>query len=586
MTISITGPDGSKFSFPDGMSEADISSAMESHYGGEKPGVLEDAAKGGVVGLAQGVIGLPGAGGDLQKLAGGIAAKPLGWLAEKFDQNFPTMSKFLKEESAKSAKLPAAASAGADIPGTPLPSSADIQAPIEKVTGPFYEAKTPVGKAVQTAAQVAPAIALGGESLLGTAAKAAGAGAVSEGAGEAANAAKGVLPEVAQPYAEPVARAVGAGLGLFTPGGARRAVTPLPMSDERLATVNALRRTNPELVNASSAGQLTESPRVAGLEARSPRMANLPQQQNEAYTQGVMRQAGAPGAMFDTAGLAQAKGTGAQLDALRNAHEINPAEYALLNKDINRMGRPGSDLYKAVGTSEPFNNIKQEIALGPSGGNPMPLSMTGQRYGALKQMIQSAADSAPTSHEQIALANARTRMTQALHNSMPADEAERLRNLDQQYSNYKTIEGIPAKVGENTITPNQVFSKAERGTPLETHAEQAASVMTPLPKPNTEGGFGTKVIGGLLPLLGDAAIHGGTALGAESPFMSYYGFNHMNDAVQALKNTAGRTVAHPVSQAYLKNQAWRPGPNSTVDAATLARLLLSPPVNQGAAPGQ
>ena len=461
--------------------------------------------------------------------------------------------------------------------GEAFPSYDQLKTEMEHdFTGPLYEAKTGVGKGVQTGLEVAPSLLAGGEGAIPTIAKSVGAGAGSGTLGAAAHAMSGILPS----WAEPVARGAGALIGgMFGPSGARRAVTPLPMSDERLATVNALRGTNPELVNASSAGQLTESPRVAALEARSPRMADLPQQQNEAYTQGVMRQAGSNG-MFDTAGLAEARNTGAQLEALRNAHRMSPSEFTSLNSDLNKMARPGSDLYRAIGPSQPFNEVQRQVRLGPSGGNPMPLDMTGQRYGALKQIIQGAADSAPTSHEQIALANARERLNQAFHNSMPADEAERLRQLDQQYSNYKTIENIPAKADTNTVTPDQVFSKAGRGTPLETHATQAKSVMTPLPVPNNEPSDLVKALstGAGALLGGGAGAHAGGALGGVSEgLVGAIAGEKIPHFFNVGKNIAGRTAATPAVQSYLKNQLWRPGPNSSVDPVTLARILMTPP---------
>ncbi|KAH0536319.1 hypothetical protein GP486_008892, partial [Trichoglossum hirsutum] len=115
---------------------------------------------------------------------------------------------------------------------------------------------------------------------------------MSEGAGEAANALKGYLPKAAQPYAEPVARAVGAVGGSFTPAGVRKAITPLPMSDQQLATVNALRARDPNF--PMTAGQATESPGLMSLEARSANTRGIPEQQDRAFTGGVMRESGIP----------------------------------------------------------------------------------------------------------------------------------------------------------------------------------------------------------------------------------------------------------------------------------------------------
>ncbi len=355
-------------------------------------------------------------------------------------------------------------------------------------------------------------------------------------------------------------------------------VTPLPMSDERLATVNALRATNPELVNASSAGQLTESPRIASLEGRSSRMENLPQRQAEAYTQGVMRQAGSNG-MFDTAGLNQAQGTGAQLEVLRNAHTMGPAEFA----DLNQFGgQERLRIRPEVGNSEPLSNVQTEIARDPTRNTFVPATdMPGQRYGALKQIIEGQAKGAPTTHEQHAIRNVADRMNENFYSSMPPDEATRLRNLNQQYSNFKTIESIPTKPGENTLTPQQVFSKAGRGSDLETHADQASRVMTPLPEPTND----KSNIARLLTMAGGAAIGASSGEGLRGILRgamegSLPGLFAGPSAVSTVKDVAGRVVANPVSQAYLKNQLIRPGSATSADRATLLRLLMTPQAKQ------
>lgn len=557
----------------------------------EQPGYAEDILKAIPSGVAKGVISIPGTPGDVAALAKAGADKvtektgapdPLGWVTHKLDENFPNAMNFLRASNAKSANAPAAQVGSGDLPGSyEMPTSKDIQGQLEKVTGPLYEAKTGPGKAVQTATEIAPSLAMGGASTLpGIAAKAAGAGVGSELAGEGANAIKGHLPTSVAPYVEPVARAVGAGVGMFAPGMARTAVTPLPMTDARMNTVNALRQVNPELVEASTAGQLTQSPRIAGLEARAPGMADLPARQDAAYTQGVMRQLGSDG-MFDTPGLAQAKARGDELRTLQNAHEMNPSQYGLLNQYAGTRNTPGSELYKAVGPSKPYQDVVDALKNGPGGGNPAPMSMTGPRYGAMKQIVQDAGKAAPTTHEQSAIFDLRNRMKTAFQNSMPDAEAQRLRDLDKNYSNYKSIEGLNPGVGKNTVSPSDVFNKVDRGSDLENHATEAAKVMTPLPEPNHEGGFGTKVVGGLLGLAAGggagALAHSGVAAAEAAPFTSYYGFNHMNDVVQAAKNAAGRVVARPGTQSYLANQTWRPSVNSVTTRDDLIRALMAPP---------
>jgi hypothetical protein len=528
-----------------------------------KPSITEDVAKSVVPSLTRGGIGLL----TTPRAISDMTGAGVNWLANKVAPQgvADAVTKFHNTDTGI---------------GKAFPSSDELKGDVERdLTGPMYEAKTAPGRITQGALEVAPSLLAGGEGLLPAAAKAIGSGIGSEGLGDAASWLKGHFPNAMPDWAEPIARGIGAMAGTGLPALSRKGVTPLPMTDERLATVNALRQTNPELVNASSAGQLTESPRLAAMEGRSPRMADLPNRQNEAYTQGVMRQAGSTG-MFDDAGLAQAKGTGAQLDTLRNANRMSPEEFALLNQDVGRMGRPGSDLYRAVGPSKPFADVRDAIRNGPSGGNPPPLDMTGQRYGALRQMMRSAEEGAPTSHEQVAIANARGRLNSAFQNSMAPEEAERLRQLDRQYSNYKTIENIPVQPGVNVVTPNQVSSKAPRGSDLSTHSDQAASVMRPLPKP-TESGNAAPLVGSVAGLgIGAAASHF-LGLPPEGTVAAILGGERAGNAVAGAKNIAGRVVSRPTIQNYLKNQYWRPGANTAPpDMADLVRLLAASPESQ------
>lgn len=470
--------------------------------------------------------------------------------------------------------------------GGAFPSYDQIKGEMEKeTTGPLYEAKTPFGKGVQTTSEVVPGLLAGGEGALPTLTKAIGAGIGSEGLGEAAHALKGWFPNSVPSWLEPVAHGVGALAGGFAgPSAVRRAITPLPMSDERLATVNALKQANPELVNASSAGQLTESPRVMAVEGRSPNMAGLPQRQEEAYTQGVMRQAGSDG-MFDTPGLAQAKARGAELDALQNAHEMNPSQYGLLSQYASTRNVPGSELYKEVGPSKAYQDVVDAIKNGPGGGNPPPASMTGPRFGVMKQELQKAGENAPTTHEGKAIFDLRERTKNAFEKSMPDDEAQRLRDLNKQYSNYMTIKDIPVDVGENTVTPNQVFQKADRGSDLEAHATNASKVMTPLPPRSTEvsdvasllgSTFGAMSHGGAGYLAG--GMPGLVAASGEGALTGLFTAPHY---INAAKDVAGRVATRPLVQSYLKNQALRPGnPAFDNDPATIARILMTPPERQ------
>lgn len=472
--------------------------------------------------------------------------------------------------------------------GQAFPSYDQLKGETEKdITGPLYQAKTGVGKGVQTGLEVLPSMAAGGEGVLPAVGRSIGAGTLSGLMGSGADYVKSKFPTLPD-WVPGVARGVGAVAG---GGVAPRAVTPLPMTDARLATVNSLRNSNPELVQASTAGQLTESPRMMGLEARAPSTAGVPGAQEQAYTQSVMRQAGAPGHMMNDAGFEAARGQGDAIRTLQDSHNMNSAEFGQLVQDLNNMNRPGSELYRRVGTSEPFQGVRDQVRYGVRGPPPTPipptysppLNMTGQRYGALKQIIQNAGEAAPTTHEQAAIFAARDRMKQAFQNSMPPDEAERLRQLDQQYSNYKAIEGIKPKAGEETVTPNQIASRAPRGSSLKEHADQSAQVMVPHPAVDNSIPPAADLTISLLNGLGHGA--GAHLLGAGGNASALLGSEGVVSGhllapsiYNGAKNVAGRAAASAPVQTWAKNQLWRPEGQFTdaPNREAMVRALAAP----------
>lgn len=174
-------------------------------------GVAEDVAKSGGVGLAKGAIGLAGMGGDLAELA----KKGADWVGSKLpdipspspDSTIGKTLQFLRDESAKSANLPAAQGSG-DLPGSYVPpTSSQLQKSVEGVTGDFYTPKTIPGQYAQTVGEFAPAALGGGEGLLARVAKQVVAPAVtSETAGQLTQG------TAAEPYARVAGAVTGGGL--------------------------------------------------------------------------------------------------------------------------------------------------------------------------------------------------------------------------------------------------------------------------------------------------------------------------------------------------------------------------------------
>lgn len=568
----------------------------------DQPGYAEDMLKAAPSGAAKGVIALAGTGGDLSQIVKAASDKatekginPFSFLAQKFEDS--RLGKFLKEDSLKHPLGPISQAAHGDLPGNyELPSSANLKKGVETITGPLYNAKTGPGKAVETAFEVAPSLALGGGPVRGLIAKSTGAGIASELAGEGANAVKDKLPVSAQPWAEPIARAAGAIGGTFTPAGARKAVTPLPVSDEQLATVAALRARDPNF--PMSAGQATQSPKIMAMEARSPLAQRLPEEQERAFTGGALREAGIPGNDFRNIGQGQA--VGQELGTIRRANDMNPNEFQNLQRAITRER---ANLSRAVGPNNvgALTEIRDEVRNGASGVAGQALNMTGRRYEWLRDNLQGRIDAAASPQEKQAISRIRDQLDTSYKASLPQGEADRLTQLEGQYANYNVLRNVPPKTGRETVSPQEVVSAVGknwgnaaanegRGT-LGPYAQDASRVMIPHPKPSDTapawfdllnstvfalahggaGAAGGHAMGGL-----PGALGLGSLAGSEGGVLGHL----LKDSIyKGIAGAGSRAVSNPVSQTYLGNQVWRPGASSAIpNREALIRLLTAPTV--------
>lgn len=548
------------------------------------PSVIEDVAKTAGPSLLRGTLGAITTPGSLEDLLG----KGVDW---GFHKMAPETAANLDAKRAEAAKVePSWLDSVKGVTGAwrnLFPTYGDTLKKVEdNVTGKMYEAKTPVGRGVQTGLEVLPSLATGG--VASAIPKAVGAGAASELAGQAAGAVKDKLPEGWQPYAEPVARGAGAVVGGFTPAMGRRVVTPLPMADDQLATVNALRARDPNF--PMTAGQATESPRLMALEARSPRAQNMADNQADAFTRLAMGEAGING---DFRAIRQGQDIGQQLGDMRRANPINSTEFANLNQLV---GRERLNLMRSADRNhlDTMNDIRDAIRYGvmQNPGQP-PLNMTGPRYENLRQRIQSNIDRAPTSDEGMAFSRIREGLDRAWLNSLPDDAARQAANrLTDQYANYNVLRNVPPQVGRQTLTPQEVKSAVGhgwgnaaanegRGT-LAPLADDASRVMTPHPTVNQEPPNWFKVAAAAAPAaLAGGATHlagnsGMGTVGTASTLGAILGKQLAPEIYNIGAGIGSRVVSNPLVQGYLGNQMWRPGGGSNADAATVARILMSP----------
>jgi hypothetical protein len=554
-------------------------------------GAVEDSLRAIPSGLAKGAIAVAGTPGDLQglaKLADDKGYNPIKWLFDKASET--KLGKFLKESSAETlAKNPGLANSGDMMGGgnIELPTSAGIKKTVEdNVTGKLYDAKTAPGRAVQTAFEVAPALATGPVGgLRGLAVKSAGAGVGSELAGQGAAATKHLLPEAAQPWAEPVARAAGTLPGMMLPTAARKVVTPLPMSDEQFRTVQALRQTNPELVQASTAGQLTERPRLMSMESRSPLGKGAEAAQEQAFTTGAMRQAGIDG---DFSQINQGRAIGEEIGNIRRGGNIDSTNFQPMLRDAKNERR---NLQRTAGKgrSPQADEAVQQLEFGAMNNGQPVMSMPGARYNYMRGELERLASATNNPEERLAIGRMRDRMDEAFRAGMPADLAATLAARENQYANYNVLANIVPAPGKTTVTPKEVkaavghswgnkAANEGRGT-LAPLADDASRVMTPHPTPPA----GDKIppsmdllITALSSAAGGGAGHalgGGIAHGLESGVLGHL---VAPSIYHGTANAASRAVSSAPAQTYLGNQRWRPGAATTTDMDQLVRLLMSP----------
>jgi hypothetical protein len=136
------------------------------------------------VGIGKGAIGLVGGAGDLAELA----KKGADYVASKFagdkvsdqslgdlvtgqnkapDSTLGTIAQFLRNESAKTANLPAAQTGSGDLPGSYVPpTSAQLQGTVEGITGPFHQPANQAEADAQTAGEFVPAALAGPGGLI------------------------------------------------------------------------------------------------------------------------------------------------------------------------------------------------------------------------------------------------------------------------------------------------------------------------------------------------------------------------------------------------------------------------------------
>jgi hypothetical protein len=520
--------------------------------------------------LVKGGIGLAGMAGDLADMA----KKGADWIGNKLpsipspapDSTLGRVGQFLRDESAKSANLPAARVGSGDLPGSYAPpTGAQIQKSVEGVTGDFYQPKTTMGQYAQTAGEFAPAL-IGGPETLGAklVSRVAVPAAVSETAGQLT---KGTA-------AEPYARVLGALASPLATSAARRAITPLPANAERAALVDTLGNEGVDLTAGQRTGnkplQWAEStfgdmPGAGGAAART--------QENQAqqFTAAALRRAGetADRATPDVIdGAFRRIGSDFEGVAQRN-HVVADSH---LGNDLATVEAEYNNLVGPTQRAPVVENTMRDLGdiVAQNGGH-----ITGEQYNALTSRLARQARGAKADPQlQEALTGTRGALDDAMERSLQASgntaDLDTLRTARRQYRNLLTVEkaatGAGAATAEGlisasalrnaTVTQNRRAYARGQGDFADL-ARAGEGVMKPLPNSGTAPRQYMQHM---------ASIIGGVAGGATGGLPGAV-------AGIAAPAAAGRVLMSRPVQAYLGNRVLGPATgNRSVNAVTAAML--------------
>ncbi len=510
----------------------------------EAPSVASDVARSAGSGLVKGAAGLVGGIGDAASFLGRVSDLGGDYIARKlgFEGQEP-LPNFVAENA----------------------GSESISGAIDKLSGApvtSYKPQTTAGKYAKTAGEFVPGAMLGPGGIARNAiAYGVVPGLASEAAGQAAEGTS----------MEPAARVAGALVGAGLPALASRAVTPLPITAERQAFVDTLRREGVELTAGQSSGNkglryaesiFGESPGAGGQAAR------VAEAQGQQFTSAAMRRAGAEGVASPDNMAANAARLGNEFETLsaRNAlHVDQPLANDLVSTVQEYQRLLPSEQRQIVG------NLADEIADRFRAGNGI---MPGSEYQTMRSRLSRRAENARLNDPEFADAvrGLRDALDNGMARSISPEDAAAWQRARREYGNMKTLEKASTGAGEvaasGVISPAQLRNAAvvrdrtgyARGQgDFAELARAGAAVMTPLPN------SGTAQRMNIAQMLGAGA--GGVAGGVPGAI-----------AGAVLPGVAGRVLHSRPVQAYLSNQAAGAlTPQEIVTQALLASRSASTP---------
>jgi hypothetical protein len=344
----------------------------------------------------------------------------------------------------------------------------------------------------------------------------------------------------------------------------KKAVTPFAAPSERTAAADFLAGEGVPL----TAGQRTGSKglRYAESELGGGKVADLMDQQAEAFTDAAMRRAGGSGrATSDNmAVMADRLGRGFDDISARNSLRVDPGVVNDMNSTAQEYARLLPSQQKSIFV-EMGNDIADRFK---SGGG----SMSGKDYQAIRSRLSRMAKSYKGSDPEFssALRGLRNALDSGMERSINPADAGAWGELRRQYGNMKTLENaIGGAGGEDAamglISPARLRMAASSGNrsgyargqgDFAELAKAGQAVMSPLPNSGTAARTAVRN-------LGSPMLAGGGALAGGIPGLV---------AGLAAPTLAGKALMSAPVQRYLANQAVS-GTSNPVREAIIAALL-------------
>lgn len=546
-------PDGRVISFPDGLQPDQIKKivAAASQQTDNQPGVGMDMLKSGGTGLAKGVMGMGGMLGDVQQMAGSGA----GWLAEKLGAGQETQD------------MVSGVARRIAVPGLPVqaPTSGQIRQTVEGVTGPMYEPKTTAGKYAETLGEFAPGVLVGPGGIGARVATTATSALGSEAAGQAA--------QKYWPDAEPYARIGGAIAGGMAPGIARRVVTPLPVSPERAAMANTLKKEGVGLTAGQSSGN--ETLQYLESELGGGKAARMVEKQGEQFTSAALRRIGETADRASPEVIDRAfTRIGNDFDTLAARNPLPPDPQ--IATDLVPVITDYTSLVPSSARAPVIQSLANDLV------NVAQNGVTGKQYQAYVSRISRMARGTNDPQTKQVLNEMRDILDGAMERHLQATgsaDAGAFSKVRNQYRNLIVMEqaatgaggaadmGLvsPAQLKSATINKHGRRNYARGQGDYAELARAGSATMRPLPNSGTSGRTAARNIGASIP----AII--GTLLGsAGGPVTAAVG----GLAGASVPYATGRALMSKPAQAYLKNQLL-PGKQISPTQRAIINALLA-----------